>query len=370
MKHFYFIGVLIFSISAFSQTGSEEVSQTDEKKKREELENFIKKIIGTKTDNTNGSFVFDATNSPEVKFNIPVYRPDDFNQFYIDGKVASTNDYTPLIKKGTWQPDLGLNANFTYFICRSTRFYIDELLDGKLGLYDNASDKSAMLNQLANESSITEASQIFWLWINAKAGYNYASLETFIDDPNMLNKDKFIDNDVNSFMLSGDLNFYFYPSKHYAKWFSMNGKLGYEFKSNDNNFNSLKTVKVYEEKTITDSSGNSIIVSTEEKKVKEGTVIIKNSSNINYNLMFLFSLKDFYIGLSNYAKRKLTNDLESTDMGFGITVPITKKKDKTETAASITLKYEIPDISNEISDVALKDKGIFGFTIGLPLSSL
>ena len=318
---------------------------------KEDLRIFIDKIIGSQTEVPKASFIFDISKSPELKLNVPLNK-DLYNQFYIDSKVASSNDFTPLIKSGDWLPDVGINLNYTKFFSTITKYYTSEINEKYRGK--------------VSEASINDASQLIWTWLNVKVGYNYSTLETYNGDPTLLNKDKFDKNNLNSFLIKTDFNFFFYPSKKKLKFLSFNGKLGYEYKTNDNNYSSLKSINVRDIETITDTNGNTIEVSSDTKKIKRGILAIRNTSNINYNIMALISPSEkFYIGLSTYGKKILTKELEALDIGFGITVPITKND---KTLASLTLKYEIPDINNKLSNFPLKEKGILGFSIGLPIN--
>ncbi|MDA0177125.1 hypothetical protein OOZ35_06410 [Mesoflavibacter profundi] len=352
MKKHLLSALLLFSVFiAYSQEVNDNKNDSI---KRAKFNDFIGKIVGTNTETPKTNFVFDITKSPELKLNIPLNK-GVYNQFYFDGKISSSNDYTPLVKKGEWLPDLGINLNYTRFLTTTTKFYtsdIDTLFKGDI-----------------DKATIDEASQLFWSWINFKAGYNYSTLETYNGDLTLLNKDKFSEVNLNSFGFKTDLNFFFYPSKKKVKWLSINGKLGFEYKTNNSNYSSLKSVNIREIETITDTNGNTIEVSSDEKKIKRGIIKTKNTSGLNYNLMALFSTsKDFYIGLSTYGKRTLTKELKSTDIGFGLTIPITKKKGTDKTLASFTLKYEIPDINDELSNLTLKEKGTLGFAIGLPIN--
>lgn len=335
-------------MSANAQSDSKTPKDNDK-----DIKNFIGKIIGTKTEVPKASFIFDISKSPELKLNVPVpLKNTIYNQLYFDGKVASSNDFTPLFKSGTWLPDLGVNLNYTKFLSTTTKYYTSEIEE--------------QYNGDISKVPIDSASQLFWLWSNIKAGYNYATLETYNNNISLLNKEKFSSKSLNSLIVKADMNFFFYPSKRKLKFLSFNGKVGYEYKTNDNNYSSLRSVNIKEYKTVSDGSGNTMEVSSDAKKVKEGTLIIRNTSSINYNIMALISTsKSFYIGFSTYGKQTLRKDLKSLDAGFGITVPITKNDN---TLASFTLKYEIPDINDDISDIAIKEKGILGFSIGLPLN--
>ena len=352
MKKTLLSTLLIFGV--FMTYAQEVDDNKNDSIKRAKFNDFIGKIVGTNTETPKTNFVFDITKSPELKFNIPLNK-GVYNQFYFDGKIASSNDYTPLVKKGEWLPDLGINFNYTRFLTTTTKFY--------------TSDINSLFEKEIDNATIDEASQLFWSWINFKAGYNYSTLETYNGDLTLLNKDKFSEVNLNSFLFKSDLNFFFYPSKNKTKWLSFNGKLGFEFKTNDNNYSSLKSVNIREIETISDANGNTIEVSSDEKKVKKGIIKTKNTSSLNYNLMALISpTKDFYIGFSTYGKQTFTKELESTDIGFGITIPITKKKGTDKTLASFTLKYEIPDVNNNLSTLTLKEKGVLGFSIGLPIN--
>lgn len=354
MKKLILSGFIILGALASHAQTQQVFDERNDSIRRAELNNFIGKIVGTNTETPKTSFVFDIAKSPELKFIIPINK-GVFNQFYFDGKIGSSNDYNPLVKKGEWLPDLGLNFNFTKFLTTTTKFY--------------TSDISHLFKGDVKNGTINEASQLFWSWVNFKAGYNYSILETYNGDLTLLNKDKFSEQNLNSFVFKSDVNFFFYPSKNKAKWLSFNGKLGFEFKTNDNNYSSLKSVNIREIEMITDANNTVIAVLSDGKKIKQGVIKTMNTSSINYNLMALFSpSKDFYIGFSTYGKQTLTKELKSTDIGFGITVPITKKKGSDKTLASFTLKYEIPDINDNLSKLTLKEKGILGFSIGLPVN--
>jgi hypothetical protein len=352
IKKILLCGLLIFEV--FITYAQEVEDNKNNTIKRGKFNDFIGKIVGANTETPKANFVFDITKSPELKFNIPL-NEGIFSQFYLEGKIASSNDYTPLIKKGEWLPDLGLNINYTRFLTTTTKFHSSDITN----LFDDEIDNA----------TIDEASQLFWSWINFKVGYNYSTLETYNGDLTLLNKDKFSEKSLSSLVLKSDFNFFFYPSKSKAKWLSVNGKLGLSFKTNDNNYSSLKSVNIREIETIKDANGNVLEVSSDEKKVKKGVLETKNTSSLNYNMMALISpSKDFYIGFSTYGKQTLTKGLKSTDIGFGITIPITKKKGTDKTLASFTLKYEIPDVNNDLSNLTLKEKGVLGFTIGLPIN--
>ena len=344
----------LFIFVALITNAQEIIDSKNDSIKRAKFNDFIGKIVGTNTETPKSSFIFYFTKSPELKLNIPLNN-GVYNQFYLDGKIASSNNYNPLVKKGEWLPDLGINFNYTKFIKTTTKFYtsdIDKLFSGNI-----------------DKATIDEASQLFWFWINFKTGYNYSTLETYNGDLTLLNTDKFSEVNLNSFIIKSDINFFFYPSKMKAKWLSFNGKLGFEFKTNDDNYSSLKSINIREIETITDVNGNIIEVSSDEKTINQGEIKTDNTANIKYNMMALISpSKDFYIGLSAYGKHILTKELKSTDIGFGITIPITKKKGTDKTIVSFTLKYEIPDINNDLSNLTLKEKGTLGFSIGLPIN--
>lgn len=349
MKKSFLLSLLfvVYSIACAQTQQSEKSDQT----RTDDLKKFMTKILGTKADVPKGSFVFDVSKSPELNLNVPLV-DRLFNQVYLDGKVASSNNFTPLVKKGAWLPDVGINMNFNHFLSTTTKFYTETINSKYDGKIENA--------------SINDASQIFWVWWNTKIGYNFSTLETFNNDITLLNKEKFNKQDLNSLIFKTDFNFYFFPSKRFLNFLSFNGKGGFEYKTNDNNYSSLKSVNIKDYEIITDLNGKIIEKAYDVKSIKEGNLIVKNSANLNYSFMTLFSITDsFYIGLSTYGKRNLTNELKSLDSGFGITIPISKNN---KDVASFTLKYEIPDINNEISNIAVKEKGILGFAIGVPIN--
>lgn len=321
--------------------------------KRADYDRFIGKILNLNSNAPQTNFLFDVSKSPTIQLSLPIYQ-GNVHQFFVDGSISSTNDYTPIIKKGEWAPDASVNLSYTWFAIRTTKFYTSEY----------------PTKELVNKAPISNASQLFWLWLTAKAGYNYSNYIFYNDSANIdLDKRTFEkDYDKAFFKLTG--NFFFYPSKNKCKWLTITGNVGYQYLSNDNNYSSLKSVNVKTLKTYSDTLGNSVEVLMNETTAKQGVFKVSNASVIDYNFMTLFSpTEKFFIGLSFYGKTRITKDLNSTDIGLGITIPIQKVNGDSKTLASFTLKYDIPDISNELSTMTLKEKGVLGFTIGIPITT-
>lgn len=346
------IGLLMVCLLTFGQAESNLTDRADSTR-RADYDRFIGKILNLNSNAPQTNFLFDISKSPSLKLSLPIYT-GNVHQFFMDGNISSTNDYTPLIKKGEWAPDASINLSYTWFAFRMTKFYTSE--------YPTTA--------LVNSAPISRASQLFWLWFTAKVGYNYSNYIFYIDSANIALDKITFDKDYNRsfFKLTG--NFYFFPSKNKCKWLTISGNLGYQYLSNDNNYASLKSVNVKTIKTFSGTTGNSVEVLIDETVAKKGVFKVSNTSVIDYNIMTLFSPSEkFYFGLSFYGKTRITKSLNSTDIGFGITIPIQKVNGDSKTAASFTLKYDIPDINNELSTLTLKEKGKLGFTIGIPITT-
>jgi hypothetical protein len=355
------IGLLSVCLLTFGQTKTKTETKPEDRAdstRRADYDRFIGKILNLNSNAPQTNFLFDISKSPSLKLSLPIYT-GNVHQWFLDGNISSTNDYTPLIKKGEWAPDASVNLSYTWFAVRSTKFYDREVSTN--GIIDPVK---------LNNALISDASQLFWLWVTAKAGYNYSNYIFYNDSANIALDKRTFDKDYNKsfFKLTG--NFFFYPSKDNCKWFTLSGNLGYQYLLNDNNYSSLKSVNVKTLKTFADTSGNSVEVLMDETTAKKGVFKVSNASVIDYNVMTLFSpTEKFYFGLSFYGKTRITKDLNSTDIGFGLTIPIQKVNGDSKTAASFTLKYDIPDINNELSTLTLKEKGKLGFTIGIPITT-
>lgn len=341
---------------AFAQGPSEEQTRSNDQPgsiRRIAYDRFVGKVLNLNSDAPQTSFLFDISKSPSLKLSLPIIT-SDLHQLFLDGDVSSTNDYTPIVKKGQWAPDASVNLSYTWFVLRMTNFYTRE--------YNP---------QTIAAAPISDASQIFWLWITAKAGYNYSNYIFYNDTANAPLDKKTFEEDYDKSFLKLTGNFYCYPSKDHFKWLTIYGNVGYQYLSNDNNYGSLKSVNVKTTQIFTDTSGNNVEVILDETTAKKGIFKVSNASIIDYYTMVLFSpKKDFYFGLSIYGKTRITDSYNSTDLGLGITIPIQKMNGSGKTAASFTLKYDIPDVNNELSKLSLKEKGRLGFTIGVPITIL
>lgn len=345
-------------ISSLFSFGQEETSK-DMNKAREDYDKLIGKVLNLNTNNVQTSFIFDISNTPTLKLTLPAYQSSK-QQLFFTGNISSTNNYTPVIKKGKWVPDASFSGTYSIFLKRTVKFKIDK--------FPLEKGNPELLKKVINEASVNEASQLNFIWLNINAGYNYSGYTFFSDINNLTLDNRIIQKNYSSTFFKTNLNWFFYPSKQYTKWLTLNGSLGYTYKTNDNNYNSLKQVNVKTTKTFIDSFGTVMEVVEDETTARMGKFIIANSSTFDYNVMALISPTDkFYIGFSFYGKTRTTQELTSTDIGFGISIPI--QKDDNKTIANFTLKYDIPDISNQLNTLRLKEKGMLGFTVGLPLTT-
>jgi hypothetical protein len=350
MKKLIFLS-LIMSIVSISIAQETEAIRNEEQRNID-YQTFIGKVLNLNSNAPVTNFFFDISKSPSLKLNLPLISRERHKGF-IEGDISSTNEYTPLIKKGKWNPDAGIYYSHTWFIWQVTKFYDSEFPGESI-----------------NTASINEASQVFWVWLNGKLGYNYANY-SFLNEDSLAKIDNLtFDKKLEKSIFKVSLNYYFFPSKRNSNWFRTTGSIGYQYLGNNNNYSALKSADIRYLRTFSDTLNNSAEVLLDETTVKQGKFVVANAHVLDYNLMLMFSpTNDFYFGLSTYGSQTITQELKSLDVGFGLTIPIQKINGDSRTAASFTLKYDIPDVKNNLSALTLKEKGRLGFTIGVPIST-
>ena len=273
---------------------------------------------------------------------------------FIDGKVSSKNNYTPIISKGKWLPDADINLSYTFLFNRGIYFYTKEL---------NGVDINSM--------PLSKASSIIFGWLNFKAGYNYSELSFFNPNDTTSFKYRITEDKFGSVFFKGNANLYWYPSRDETPWLTIYTNIGYEYRTNDNNYSKMTEVDVKQSKIYQDSTNGNIDVIEELGKSRYGKFIIGTSHSIPFNLSFLISNKDkdFYVGLNFYVVQKFLNGISSTDLGSSISLPLQKKsKDGKTTIANFTLRGDIQDINNNLNaGTSVINKVRLGFTVGVPL---
>ncbi|RYZ98552.1 MAG: hypothetical protein EOP47_19085 [Sphingobacteriaceae bacterium] len=296
--------------------------------------------------------LLDFSKKPTIKGSVPIYQRN-MSALFVEGSVTSNNDFVPLFERGKWAPNASAALSYTVFIDRDSRY-----------------SEYAKLSS----NSYVSADQIFWAWINAKGGYNLSSYLFYREDNTMAIDRQISRNNYKS--LFGQVNFGFYlaPFKQSLSWLNISGNAGFEYMQHDNNYAALQTVRVKSYNKVAAVSGiQELEVTSEETSAKQGHFILANSANLNYSLTFLINSNGKYIfGLNAFGKTRLTQALRSTDLGFGVSVPVRRKKnDKYKTIANLALNYEVIDVGGKLnSNAHFSDKGLLGLTLAIPVYTL
>ncbi len=349
----------------------------------DEYQRFMYRLIGVNTNQPIGALTFDlTTENPVLKINGLVrtrnlkkaLQAEDMPKSFLgySGYLSSKNKYTPLITKEKWVPDAGIQINGFCFAIKNFSFYTKEVREfainkyGLMGFTEN--DSGFFVNdehktKVVDEMPISQASSYSFFWLTYGIGLNYAQL-------NVLS---------NVITVSPDTIFTKYRKVSVSPYFGLNfirncsrksglsflGSIIYQYKSNDNNYNSLKdvTITTY---TNYNQGNNSLNIKTEEVKGKRGNIRIGNTHNILLNAGGILTINKFYLGIIGHYQRTTASNFQYTDMGFSLNLPV-KKKEKEETFANLAVKFDWPDINKELANTSMKDKFRVGFQIGIPL---
>ena len=253
----------------------------------------------------------------------------------------------PLVDEGKWAADAFADVSYTIFLSR-----------------DNRTGSVPALNTV-------DATRRFWVWLNAKGGYNFSSY-LFRLDADTRDIDKQISRkNYHNLFGQANIGFYFTPFQNGLPWLNVTGSAGFEYKQNDNNYAALNTVRIKTyEKVVQDDGTREAEVTSEETSAREGDFIVSNSANVNYNLTLLFAAQKYAFGLNFFGKTRLSGRLKSTDLGFGVSFPVKRtKNDKPRTIANFNFNYQVIDVGGRLNPAhsRFSDKGLLGLTVAIPV---
>ncbi|AYL98436.1 hypothetical protein [Mucilaginibacter celer] len=319
--------------------------------KNADFERLTSRVFSLNSTTPQTGILVDFSKKPVIKGSIPVYQ-GNMSMLFVEAAVTSNNDFIPLFEKGKWATNASGNLAYTLFLNRDTKY-----------------ESSAVSN-----AAYTQPSSVMWAWLTAKGGYNFQSYLFFLDNGASNVESQISRKNYNS--LFGQLTggFYLTPFKGTGmSWLNITGNLGFEYRQNDNNYLAMQTVIVrsYDKITSTKSS-EALEATSEETSAKKGLFIKANTTSALYNVTFLISPDKYTFGLNFYGKTRLTEALKSTDIGFGINIPVQRTvQNERRTLVNLSLNYEVPDISNKLNKNArFSDKGLLGLTVAIPVYTL
>lgn len=293
----------------------------------------------------------DFSKKPVIKGSVPVYQ-GNMSMLFVEAAVTSNNDFIPLFEKGKWATNASGNLAYTLFLNRDTK-------------YDAATVSNAAF---AKPSSVT------WAWLTAKGGYSFQSYLFFLDNGATKIENQISRKNFNNLFGQLSAGFYLTPFKgNSMSWLNITGNVGFEYRQKDDNYAAMQTVIVRSYDKITSTKSTEALEATsEETSAKKGVFVQANTTSAIYNVTFLINPDKYTFGLNFYGKTRLTEQLKSTDIGFGVSIPVQRTvQNERRTLVNLSLNYEVPDIGNKLNKNArFSDKGLLGLTVAIPVYTL
>jgi hypothetical protein len=350
MKTFTLPLFFVLFICASLARAQDQPEERDSLYKNADFEHLSAKVFNLNSVTPQAGILIDFSKKPVIKGSIPVYQ-GNLSMLFIDAAVTSNNDFVPLFEKGKWATNASGNLSYTIFLNRTNKY--SKLESGSIG-----------------KPAFTAPSQAFWVWLNTKGGYNFSSHLFFLDNGNAKIENQISRKSYNNLFGQVNLGFYSNPFDGKLSWLTFSGNIGFEYRQNDNNYASMETVVIRSYDKVTSSKTTEALEATsEETSAKKGVFVLANSSNFVYNLTLLINPDKYAFGLNFYGRTRLTQQLKSTDVGFGVSVPIQKMvNNETRTLANLSLNYEVPDVGSQLNKNArFSDKGLLGLTVAIPV---
>jgi hypothetical protein len=324
---------VLFIVASVARA-QEQPASGDNKERNSDFEQLTAKAFNANSVTPQTGILVNFSKKPLIKGSFPVYQ-GDISTLFVDAAVTSNNDFIPLFEKGKWATNASGNLSYTLFLTR---------------------------NDHAEKTNRT--------WLNAKGGYNFQSYLFFLDNGNTNVESQISRKNYNTLFGQLNLGFYLTPFSGSLSWLNINGNAGFEYRQKDNNYTSMQTVIVRSYNKITSTKSTEALEATsEETSAKQGTFVLANSTSFVYNLTLLVNPEQFTFGLNFYGRTRLTEALKSTDIGFGISVPVQHMvQNEKRVIANLSLNYEVPDIGSKLNKNArFSDKGLLGLTIAIPV---
>lgn len=294
--------------------------------------------------------------------------------FLLTGRISSSDKYTPLVQNAKWKPDAEVGGSLTYLIRRSVKFY-------KAEIYKNfSSSRYPEMGYIGEIDTmpIYKASQINYWWLNIRGGYKHMVCGMF-DTINRPFADAAFDTVGKGAYLSANLNWYLYPSKMKAHWFTMYWQVGVDYVQNAVNLSTLDKIKGTVSRSYQQNGVEieEVLKDMDARKVysKKDTLKVGWSVDIPLRANFVFNTMDheFYIGVGGYFNQKFWKGGTRSDVGLLMNVPVTQKKGDKSSVVNLQLQVVWEDVNNRYKPEGMKmpdyrkQKFSVGFTVAAPL---
>jgi hypothetical protein len=343
--------VLLLICASVVRAQDQPAAGRDSLYKNADFERLTAPVFNLNSTTPQTGILIDFSKKPVIKGSVPVYQ-GNMSMLFVEAAITSNNDFIPLFEKGKWGTNASGNLAYTLFLNRDTKY-----------------EASAVTN-----AAYAKPSSVNWAWLTAKGGYNFQSYLFFLDNGNSNVESQISRKNYNS--LFGQLSggFYLTPFKGTGmSWLNITGNVGFEYRQKDNNYATMQTVIIRSYDKITSTKSTEALEATsEETSAKKGLFILANTSSVIYNVTFLINPDKYTFGLNFYGKTRLTESLKSTDIGFGVSVPVQRTvQNERRTLANLSLNYEVPDIAGKLNKNArFSDKGLLGLTVAIPVYTL
>ncbi|RVU00710.1 hypothetical protein EOD41_12000 [Mucilaginibacter limnophilus] len=346
--------LLCLYLTGTSVSQAQQVLQRDSLYRNTDFEIISAKFYSLRSTAPQSGIVVDLSKQSKVKGSLPIHQ-GNLDAWYFDAELGSNNDYVPLFDKGKWATNAIGAFSYTVFLNRDNRYW--------------GVDSLAILGP-----SFLKPTQTFWIWLNAKAGYNLNSFLFANDNPN--NANSYISRQTYH-NIFGQVNagFYFDPFKTQFTWLSFAGNVGFEYRQNDHNYASMQTVRINSLNTVgnTAPGGTEVEIESEKTSAKHGRFIVANTPVVNYNVNLLVnSYNNITFGVNFFGRTRLAEALRSTDIGVGVNLPVHKIfKAQKRIMMNLNLEYQVPDVTNNLgTNARYSDKGILSLGVAIPVYSL
>lgn len=327
--------------------------QRDSLYRNADFEILSAKFFSSRSAAPQTGIVVDIEKRTKLKGSLPL-RQGNLGAIYLNTELTSNNDFTPLFDKGKWAASAAADVSYTLFLNRDSRYDVAD-------------------NGTLSRRSFLKPERGFWIWTTAALGYNFNSYLFYLDNNNPDIERQISRKNYNNITGRGSLGFYFAPFYGRMNALSFTGSLGFEYRQNDNNYAAMRSVVVNSYQKVDGADNQAIEVNSNKVSAKQGQFIVADASMINYNLTILFDTESqLSFGLNVYGRTRLTAALKSTDLGFGLNIPLKHNiANERRVLMNLNLNYEVIDINNRLNpNFHFGDKGYLGLGIAIPIYTL
>jgi hypothetical protein len=334
----------------------------DAKFKERELEKFLSTLLSINAEAPAGAVYIDVSKDPLIKLNLPLRKIDTKKNYFafFESKFTSTNNYVPILRKGKWQPDIELLFSQTWMPLKQRFFYTTDIRQFEAAKALGAGSGLKLM-------PISEASFIRFGWFNLKTGFNFRKFGLFNDGQTIPYEDRVFDKETTGFVMKVSGNLYLlkrlYNKTTHIGFYA---KVGYELNTKDNNYSTLEKTLIKVMQKYTDANGEYYEETKDEMDLRKGVFKTGVSHNFPFNATLIFNPGNIDFNLNLYGSHKIFDALNTTDVGISLFFPIPKDEDG-KSSINIGLKFDFPDVRNQVSVLPIKEKIKFGIALAVPI---